>query len=99
MKVRLFLVLALTTLFALSAFAGGTGTGKSKKAVKDKSACTMDKASTTSADHCKDGDAAACKMSKASSKMDCCKDGKGSKASNTTKSSKKATVVLAKDAK
>ena len=98
MKVRLFLVLALTTLFALSAFAGGTE--KSKSTAKAKTAsCCVDKASTTSADHCKDGDAAACKMSKASGKMDCCKDGKGSKASNTTKSSKKATVVLAKDAK
>ena len=97
MKIRLFLVLALTMLFAFSAFAGG-GAGNKSKAKDESKSCCMDKAKMTKVndEHCKDMKTAGnaqCSM-KASNTMDCCKDMKGSKASNSTK---KNVVKLAKN--
>ena len=95
MKVRLFVVLALITVFMLSAFAGGTTCDKSKTKAQSKS-CSVEqtKACNTKSEQCTDSKV------KASSKMDCCKkEMKEAKADNSSKSTKKDVAKLVKDSK
>lgn len=95
MKVRLFFVLALTTVFMFTAFAGGTTCDKSKTKSQAKNCCAeMTKADKAKPDQCTDAKV------KASTKMDCCKkEMKEAKADNSSKSAKKDVAKLVKDTK
>ncbi len=92
MKVRLFFVLALITVFMVTAFARGTACDKSKSKTQSKS-CSVEQTKAKS-EQCTDS-----KM-KTSNKMDCCKkEMKEVKAENSSKSAKKDVAKLVKDTK
>ncbi|MBI3195679.1 MAG: hypothetical protein HYZ34_14615 [Ignavibacteriae bacterium] len=88
MKVRLFFVLALVVVFAVTAFSGGATCDKSKS-----KNCSIEQTKAKS-EQCTDS-----KM-KASNKMDCCKkEMKEVKANNSSKETKKDVAKLVKDTK